>query len=242
MQDDSKFIVDSIQSILDAHNGFVAVSKLPPLMSAELKTRIGIKSKASPKILMKKLEPLFEEEFLLHSKGKSLYLLTRQEPAEFVLALLSEDKPLTVKEIADVLKPFTKKDVADIVAELVNTKSARVAIDEKYTWRVLAAGGEARSTEPVHQKVVKRAEYTMGAMRRAYDELHKFRNLVRICDVRRSLGWPRETFDEMIRTLRDNRTIQIFRADESLFTRDEIQDCFVDENNFIMGTVIWNGR
>ena len=98
---------------------------------------------------------------------------------------------------------------------------------------------------PIHGKpaqTFKPEEYTQAKFRKAYEELHIFREFVRICDLRRKLGWPREAFDGMIRTLRDNRIIRVIRADESMLTQEEIRDCFVDENKTLMGLITWNGR
>ena len=83
---------------------------------------------------------------------------------------------------------------------------------------------------------------TVTNMKSAYDELHKFREFPRVADLRRELDWSREDFDEMIRTLRDNRTINLFRADESMLTKDEIRDSFTDERGFKQGLIIWNDR
>ena len=86
------------------------------------------------------------------------------------------------------------------------------------------------------------AELTQPKFRAAYDELHTFREFVRICDLRRSLNASPKDFDNMIRTLRDNRTIRVIRADESELTQDEIRDCFVDENNLLMSLITWQRK
>ena len=64
---------------------------------------------------------------------------------------------------------------------------------------------------------------------------------VRICDLRRRLGWPREVFDDMLRRLSDKSVVQLHAGDVTLMTPDEVQDSFVDENGFRMGTMTWIG-
>ena len=76
----------------------------------------------------------------------------------------------------------------------------------------------------------------------AWNELHKAREFPRIPDLRRKLDLPREVFDEEIRRLRDSMTVQLMQADGRRFTPDELADCWVDENNYRMGTIDWDNR
>lgn len=231
-------IPDLIQSIVDSNKGFIAVSQLAKILSPEVKDMLGIKSTSPAKIVTKKLEPMLEDRFMITKKGNMQFILTPCEPEELVLAELSEDKPVTQKQIARTLKPLFSKDVAAILTELVAAGRVRVVFDAILPAKLYLVKAESRQAV----KTVKPQECTREKFRAAYEELHKFWEFVRICDLRRALGWPREVFDEMVRTLRDDRTIQLFRADESIMTRDEVQDCFVDENRFIMGVMTWNGR
>ena len=103
-------------------------------------------------------------------------------------------------------------------------------------------GMNTQAVKSAKKEVRQYAELTQPKFRAAYDVLHKFREFVRICDLRRSLNASPEDFNNMIRALRDNRTIQIFRADESHMTQDDIRDSFVDENHTIQGIMTWHGR
>ena len=238
MTNNVKNIPDLIQSIVDSNKGFIAVSQLVKILSPEVRDLLGIKSTSPAKIVMKKLEPMLEDRFMFTKKGNMQFILTPCEPEELVLAELSEDKPVTQKQIARTVKPLFSKDVAAILTELVAAGRVRVVFDAILPAKLYLVKAERQQAV----KTVKPQECTREKFRAAYEELHKFWEFVRICDLRRALGWPREVFDEMVRTLRDDRTIQLFRADESIMTRDEVQDCFVDENRFIMGVMTWNGR
>ena len=76
----------------------------------------------------------------------------------------------------------------------------------------------------------------------AWSELHRDWEFPRIHDLRRKLNLPREVFDAEIRRLRDSMTIHMAQAEESYFTKDQLADLFVDENNYRMGTISWNVR
>ncbi|MBR1672099.1 MAG: hypothetical protein IJ702_04165, partial [Fretibacterium sp.] len=77
---------------------------------------------------------------------------------------------------------------------------------------------------------------------RAFDELERQRLFVRICDLRRRLGWLREVFDEHLRRLRQEGAIQLHIADANLMSPQDLEDCFIDENGFRMGMVTRHGR
>ena len=43
----------------------------------------------------------------------------------------------------------------------------------------------------------------------------------------------------MLRRLRDDEAVQLHAGDVTLMTPDQVQDGFVDENGFRMGTMTW---
>ena len=243
MSINDKNIPDLIQSVLDKNKGFIAVSQLVKIFSPDVRDTLGIKSNSPANVIVKKLEPMLEDRFIIIKKGRTQYILTPCDPEDMVLGELSETKAVTQKQIARTLKPLLAADVAAILTELVNSGRVRIVFDAILPAKLfLVKSGNGQRKINSETQTVKPEECTQGAFRAAYDELHKFREFVRICDLRRKLNWPREVFDEMVRKLRDNRTIQLFRADEAMMTRDELQDCFIDDRNFIMGIMTWNGR
>lgn len=239
-------ILDLIQDMIDKHKGFMLVTEIAKELTNEARFYLGIKSNASGKVIMKKLGAALEERFILRKKGRAQYVLTPCDPEDLLLSFLDEKKPITQKGLNRALRVLPSEDVASMLTDMVSDGHIRVVFDAVSPARFFAVSSGSVKSLSLHEKPIMKAvnpeEYTLAKFRAAYDELHKFREFVRICDLRRSLDWPRNVFDEMIRTLRDNRTIQLFRADESMMTRDEIADCFIDDRNFIMGIMTWNGR
>lgn len=237
-------IINEVQHILDERKGFIVFSQVASSLSKGLRDKLYIKGSTSAHIVRKILMPVLEENFVIR-KNRGTYILKPLDPEEFVYAWLSEDKPMALNELVRLLKPFTKAEALALLTEMVNAGKIRVRFEDSYKVNVFACGagnqavGESRQ---VQAQALRPEEFTQAKFRAAYDVLHKFREFVRICDLRRSLNWPREVFDGMIRALRDNRTIQIFRADESHMTQDDIRDSFVDENHTIQGIMTWHGR
>ena len=244
MPNNMENLPDLIQRILDKNKGFIVMSQVAKQLPDGVKEQLGIKSNTPTKLITKKLEPLLEDRFIFRKKGLATYIVIPCDPADFVRAELSESKGIGVKTLAKKLKPFMYVDIKAIVNDLIETGEIRVLLDDRLDALLFSAGSVRREVVPeaVKSETVppQLGEYTLTKFKAAYDELHRFREFPRIPDLRKNLNWPREVFDDMVRTLRDNMTVQLYRADESTMTKDEVQDCFFARNNLIMGTLSWN--
>jgi endo-1,4-beta-D-glucanase Y len=76
----------------------------------------------------------------------------------------------------------------------------------------------------------------------AFDNLDHGRIYVRICDMRRELGWSEERFNDMLRKLRKDGTIQLHAGDAPTMTEDDIRLSFTDENYYFYATMTWKKR
>ena len=235
-----KNIADSIQRILEKNKGFMTVTKLPEHMTADEKRAIGIRKSDSGKIISRKIDNSAEGRFIFRTKGRSIYILVPCEPSEFVLGLLSEKEAFDVKSVNSL--PFTKSEFVEIINGLAEEGRVIIKLTEDFTPKIYRASRERKAAEipGVVQSANDTGEYTQENFKAAFDSLDHGRIFVRICDIRRKLGWPREVFDGMIRDLRNRRVIQLHTGDASLMTEDEIADCYIDENNFRMGSVTWH--
>lgn len=232
-----KNIADSIQNILDKNKGFMAVTKLISHLSAEIKRSLGIKDTDSVSLIRKKLELSLDSRFIFRSKGRSVYILIPCEPSELVLSLLPANKPFDMRKIHGL--PFTKAEFTAVINELAEEGKVKITLNDNLKPRIFLINPET-NCPPSDSKG--QSEYSQSKFYEAFTSLDRGKIFVRIPDLRRKLNWPREIFDSMLRDLRDNEIIQLRMGDPSYMTQDEINDCFTDENNFMMGTVTWNGK
>ena len=242
MPDNIKNVIEEIQAILDKNNGLASVSKLASKLSKASRDRLGFKTGDSVKIMTKKLELAVSDKFIFRNKLRGnqqavSYVLMPCDPADIVMKMLSA-KPMTPKAIA-VRVPFTMRDVASILNELIEAGKVRVEFVEALEVRVSASARRKVIVMPPDVPDDD-GDYTQAKFRAAYDELHREREFVRICDMRKTLNWPRKVFDEMLVSLRNSMTVHLAQAEERYFTQDELANCWVDENNYRMGTVSWN--
>ncbi|MDR2706358.1 MAG: hypothetical protein LBC02_11325 [Planctomycetaceae bacterium] len=73
--------------------------------------------------------------------------------------------------------------------------------------------------------------------RETFDDLDKGRIFVRICNLRRKLGWDEERFNSLLRQLRLEGIVQLHAGDISSMSEEDIAQSFTDENNFFYTTL-----
>ena len=228
-----KNIADLIQSILEKNKGFMTVTKLVNLIGEDAKNKLGIREGDSGKIIRRKIEQSVEDRFIFRTKGRSVYVMIPCEPSEFVMSLIPEKKAFDARILRNL--PLSKAEFYALVNELTDEGRVKIRYDNNGKSKIYRTG---KIVKPVETET----EYTQERFFEAFDALDKGRIFVRIPDLRRKLGWPREVFDDTLRDLRDSGVIQLHTGDASLMTPDEVADCFTDENNFRKGSVTRNGR
>lgn len=242
-------VLEIIQEILSNNKRpFMTVKALSIKMGAEIRRLIGIEDSNTSAAIRKIIEPQVKDKFIFHKKGPILYILVPSQPEDLVLAELDNVKGKSPASIARPL-PFSKADVSKILNNLFETGRAKIKLDANLDTKIYLVDApekvQAPNVEQVHEPErtnTHPSDYSQEEFMKAFDSLDNGRIFVRICDLRKKLNWPRDLFDAILMMLRDKELIQMHIADESTMTPDEIKDCFVDENNYRMGTVTRNVR
>ena len=237
---------DIIQEIIDKQKRpFMTVKNLTLSMGAKLRRELGIESCKSNAEIRHVLEQQIGDRFIFHKKGQVLYILVPCDPVDLVKAELSTDHPKGTVGIAKVL-PFSRADVSEILNHLLDTGEAKLILNELLDTRIIATGHKADKHDPdsYSEACSDSGDYSHNQddFIDAIKELDRGNYFVKIPALRKRLGWPREKFDGMLRFLRDREIIQMHVADDTAMTPDEVSNCFIDENNYRMGTVTLNVR
>ena len=217
---------------------------------------------ASPKMIAKSL-PFTKKEFLeiinsLIEEGRAKLVLTEnldvkiifidnpvKKAAETIASTITQTAyDDTVTKTPDLANVSTEPETAQSVlneAEMKTSGSANV-LPENTEPAITQSSPAATEITPSVQTGEEggKRDYGPGKFREAFYALDKGRIFVNIYELRRKLNWPREVFDAMLIKLRDEEVIQLHVGDASTMTPEELNDNFVDENNFRMGTVTWN--
>ena len=135
-------------------------------------------------------------------------------------------------------------ELRDLLSFLAGRQNEMTEGELEIAQKVVAlAGSLQEAMEGAHEHRTETETVTREAFESAFFALEgQGCGFVRICALRRRLGWAREAFDSMLCRLRDEEVVQLHAGDVTLMTPDEVQDGFVDENGFRMGTMTWTGR
>ena len=233
MPEEEKSIPDLIIEILNREGKmFMTMKRFAFLTNAKTKRILGIHKLDSAEEMREILEPKVEDKLIFTQKGSSIYILIPCDPEELILhELIIADRPKSPLEIAHVM-PFTKKECKVIINELIRRGEVQIFLNDLLEPRLSLADKKSFTEQNNNSSMYKPENFI-----EAFKSLDNGRIFVKISSLRRKLNWPREVFDNMLRELRDKKIIQLHVGDTSLMTSDEVQDCFIDENNFRMGTV-----
>ena len=222
-------VLDRINAILDKEQRpFIAITKLLEKLGVEARKELGINKNNSASKIVQTIKDFSDDEFMFLKKGRSNYILKPCMPEDLILAEMSSVKGKSLKNIARPM-PITKKDCSKIFNSLLEEGRIKISITESLDTRFFLTDSEHEFN----------SEYTVEEFRKAFNANDNGRYFVRICDIRNTLNWPKEIFDNMLKDLRDKGIIQLHAAESASMTSKEIEDSFVDENNFRMGTVTW---
>lgn len=223
-------VLDRINEILGKEQRpFIALTKLVIKLGSEARKELGINKNNTASKIIQAINDCSENEFMFLKKGRNNYLLKPCMPEDLILNELSYTEGKSPKVIAQRM-PFLKSDFIKLINELLDKGQIKTRISDKFEIKFYLAN---------HQEA---KEYTLEEFRKAFDANDKGRIFVRICDIRNTLNWPREIFDNMLKDLRDKRIITLHLLELVGMTQKNIEDSFIDENNFKMGTVTWNVR
>jgi hypothetical protein len=78
--------------------------------------------------------------------------------------------------------------------------------------------------------------------RTAFFKLANGRILVRICNLRRELGWNTERFDTLLDKLWSDGVVQCLSGDRFSMTEEDVRLNYIDKNNDVYETVKWINR
>jgi hypothetical protein len=215
----------------DLGTDFVTLGKLSAL-PADLRKQIVRKGKFGAEI-QKAIAPYLGDALTLKRGSRSVYLVLKQTDEDLLFGIVAARAGKSLGVISRGI-PFKKDDFFITLNRLLEQGYVRVTNIAQSGVLFLAPCGAKQKTASSAPSV---SPISKEAFMSAFGELEWARAFVRICDLRRRLGWPRADFDAMTRKLRDAGTIQLHAGNVTTQTPDEVEDGFVDENGYRMGNV-----
>ncbi len=227
---------------------FISLSNLRKAMSADLRKQLKIASKTTTPDLRKILTPHIGATLTLRKGGRggrSYFLATQFKPEELLLSFI-RTAPGKKPSGLGLALPLGKAEILGALNNLLKSGEIRAELKDYNDPRFYAAD---KIHAPMPQPEVQAKENTVIAdpdelyrkqkaqFKEAFDDLDRGRIFVNIFEIRRQLGYPRDVFDDLLKRLRKEKVIQLNSGDVTLLSADEVDDSFIDENGFRMGTV-----
>lgn len=248
--DEKQTVGDVAEELLEvlqrSGRDFMTLSAMQKAMSSQLRKRLGLTGRklTNPSVI-KILTPHLEDKLAICNKGNAVYLFRGTNLAEVVLCFIRGKAGKSGPQLFNGM-PFIKKDeLIRILNNLLESGQVTLKLAAEFAPRFFASGAMGPVMKDAAGTACETPIDTFGKRREqfhaAFRELDRGSIFVRICDLRRRMGWPREVFDDMLRRLRDNEVVQLHAGDVTLMTPEQVEDGFVDENGFRMGTMTWIG-
>ena len=219
------------------------------LTTSELKNFGFAKATPAPSTaaLEKTLTPFLGSELILLKKEpktkrnkETVYLAHNLPSEEFVkqaLQFTSAKKSLTLEAIAGEV-PLNKAVFVGIFNRMLATGQVLVRIDEKFKIsEVQYESGNTLPTPPSQPLPSPSDDFML--FRRAFEKLDRGLIYVRICNMRRELGWSVERFDAVLNKLWDDGIVQAHAGDRYTMTDEDVALSYRDENGDTYGTLTW---
>ena len=239
-----------LQSLLARHQAKEKKNYMPLRLKAKELKFFGLKASPAPNAstLENALAPCLGSELKLlkrkpeTSSGKETLYLARKMPLEQLveesLQTRNLKKPFKMKEIADDI-PLSKVEFVALFSRMLEAGQIQVTkIDDKFNIADLKSAS-VRSV-PVSPPTLGPEDY--DSFQKAFEKLDKGRIYVRICNMRRELGWSVEHFNCLLHKLRVESVIQLHAGNVSTMTEEDIDLSYTDENNFFYVTMTWKKR
>lgn len=179
------------------------------------------------------LTPYLGDAFYVAKNGNRFFLCRHQNMRLFVMDVVPK-QAISLTELKKRLPAFKKDDVLQAINELLLQGKLIAQISKNATIH-LQAVEEAKHIDKALPPPTSEAG-RKKAIKTVFDQLHQQRDYVRICDVRRSLNWPKDIFDQTLNSMRGKEISLYAGADMS---EDEAQDSYFDKLNRRFDTMMW---
>ena len=153
-------------------------------------------------------------------------------------------KSFSLKALAENV-PVPKADFVAVINQLLAAERLQVTeIDAKFGIvgvKLVSDGAKPVVTPPPVASPQSSGPNDYDLFRAAVGRLGYGRpySSIRICDMRNTLGWDTERFNDMLRKLRKEGTIQLLGGDPSDFTIEERRQFFTDDRGSSYATLTW---
>ena len=252
---DTDLLVDIEQLVLallqKRERDYLTVKQIVAGLPSAPRKRLALATSQSTAALLGKLTPYLGQRLQIYKNSRSSYIGRHLSPEDLILRRIAQKPGVSSKQLGTQL-PMAKKLYLTALNTLLKSGAVVCTLRENHTPCLMPAATRFPLPEPlsvapedVHaafKNVDEAPEDVHAAFKNVYERVGQGRDFVRIHRLREALGWPRERFDQVLKDLMADYTVELHGGDPSLLTAADLHDSFTDAHGTLYITLSWRGR
>ncbi len=184
--------------------------------------------------MLKAIMPFLGNKLKQHKSGRSYYISLNISDEEMMMNAIRRRPGLSSKILCKSL-PIPKKELMLVLNSMLDSGVVKCNINE--THGISLRLRDEQTLSPQSSSLS-----SIPAFKAAYDKIGKGRGFVRIHQIREELGWSVREFDDLLKKLMADYTVELHCGDPSLLNERQIKDSFTDDNGVLYITLTWWGK
>lgn len=224
-------IEDNILSLLKQQKkDYLSLSQIRARLPVSLLRAFRIGKSSSD--MLKAIMPFLGNKLKQYKNGRSYYIALNIPAEEMIKNAIRRRSGLSSKILCKSL-PIPKKELIPVLNTLLENGIVKCSINETHGISLRLIDEQTISPQPSSLSLV---------FKSVYDRIGKGRGFVRIHQIREELGWSVQQFDNLLKSMMADYTIELHCGDPSLLNELQIKNSFTDDNGTLYITLTWWGK
>jgi len=231
------------QYLENAKKNYIPIKDMVRKIPKGIRSRLDIKTSFPAKKLRQQMDRIMGKRLKIYPGKRTTYIGKNIVPEDLIILTIKKHPDISLGLLFQKL-PFSKKQSSEKINELIEKGVLLTRINEKMTV-FFSLKTPPKADEPETSKKLKQDKFNgkkkndEKAFQEAYKYVGKGRNFVRIHRIREKLNWPKEKFDNILKSLMASYKVEIHGGDPSSMSEKEILNSFMDENGRVFLTISW---
>jgi len=231
-------VVQDIQRILHKRGkDYLTVRQISTSLSRRVRQQLSLTTRHSTADMLKKLTPWLGESLQVYHGPTAIYIGQKRSPAALILQRVQQHPGISPKQLGLGL-PLSKRHYITALNDLLGTGTVVCTFKDNHMPMLHLSSSHA----PAQDTAQASPEDDRLALHTAYNTVGHGRSFVRIHRLRDALPWPRERFDEVLRALLADYTVELHGGDPSVMTEEELRHSFTDADGTLYIALSWRGH
>lgn len=228
---------DIIRVLRQRGKDYLTVRQIIANLSTHIRQQFNLTTRHTTADLLKKITPLLDERLQVYRGPTSTYIGQRHSPADLILRRVQQHPGISPRQLGMSL-PLSKRNYLTALNALLGMGTVICTFKDNHMPMLHLA-----SNTPTRVPTVQASGTDdRSAFYAAYQTIGQGRSFVRIHRLRDALPWPRARFDQVLRELLADYTVELHGGDPSVMTEEELHASFTDADGMLYIALSWRGQ